>query len=42
MQEVDDLFKKYESMRGGYGVKSIDEDLILIVFGHTSTGNIYE
>ncbi|CAO3633057.1 unnamed protein product [Cunninghamella blakesleeana] len=40
MQEVDSLFKKYEGMRGGYGIKSIDDDdLILIVFGHTATGS---
>ncbi|CAO3631940.1 unnamed protein product [Cunninghamella echinulata] len=39
IEEVDEIFNKYESMRGGYGVKSINEDQILIVFGHTSTGS---
>ncbi|KAI9301507.1 hypothetical protein BJ944DRAFT_271404 [Cunninghamella echinulata] len=39
IEEVDDIFNKYESMRGGYGVKSMNEEQILIVFGHTSTGS---
>lgn len=35
---LQDMFREYESMRGGYSIKWVDDTRALIIFEHPNTG----